>query len=156
MNSVRLSTLGVLALLAFELVATSARGSDSKTPVTAKSATAGSVAIVPPEPEIPQSVFVVTNRALKDPFFPNSTRVKVVTTNAAPTISASLFVLNGLSGPTDARLAMINGRTVAAGEDAVVNTSLGKMTIHCVEIKESSALIRIPGQAEPIELRFRM
>ncbi len=155
MKSTPFFNLGLLASLALASIATGVRGEDAKIHPS-KSAPALPVASIPPEPEIPVAVFVTTNRALKDPFFPKSTRMKAVTTNAAPTISSSLFVLNGLSGSADARLAMINGRTVAVGEDAEVPTTLGKMKIHCVEIKESSAIIRIPGIPEPIELRFRM
>ena len=155
MKSIPLFTIGLLASLALASFVTGVRGEDAKIhPST--STPALPVASIPPEPEIPLSVFVVTNKSLKDPFFPKSTRIKTVTTNAVPTISSSLFVLNGLSGSAEARLAMINGRTVAAGEDAEIPTTLGKMKIHCVEIKESSAVIRIPGIPEPIELHFRM
>lgn len=154
MKSIPLFTIGLLSSLALASIVTGVvRGEDAK---IHSSTSALPVAGIPPEPEIPQAIFVVTNKSLKDPFFPKSTRIKTVTTNAAPTISSSLFVLNGLSGSAEARLAMINGRTVAVGEDAEVPTTLGKMKIHCVEIKESSAVIRIPGIPDPIELRFRM
>ena len=109
---------------------------------------------VPPEPEIPQSVFTVAGGKVKDPFFPNSTRIKTVIT-AAPQISSSTFELKAITGPPGARLAIINNRTVANGEDAEVTTVLGKLRIHCLEIRESSVLIRSSLSPDPIELRFR-
>lgn len=110
---------------------------------------------VPPEPEIPQSVFTVAGGKVKDPFFPNSTRVKAVTTTAVPLVSSSTFELKAITGPPGARLAIINNRTVANGEDAEVTTPLGKLKIHCVEIRDSSVTISSPLSPEPIELRFR-
>ncbi len=109
---------------------------------------------VPPEPEIPQSVFTLAGGKVKDPFFPNSTRIKTVIT-AAPQISSSTFELKAITGPPGARLAIINNRTVANGEDAEVTTSGGKFKIHCLEIRDSSVVIRTALSPEAIELRFR-
>jgi len=121
----------------------------------ARGAGAAPLPTVPPEPDIPQSVFTVSGDKVKDPFFPNSTRVKTVTTMAAPLVSSSTFELKAITGPPGARLAIINNRTVANGEDAEVTTPLGRLKIHCVEIKDSSVTIRSPLSTEPIELRFR-
>jgi hypothetical protein len=121
---------------------------------SARAAGAAPLPTVPPEPEIPKSVFTVSGEKLKDPFFPNSTRVKVVPT-AAPLVSSSTFELKAITGPPGARLAIINNRTVANGEDAEVTTPLGRLKIHCLEIRESSVTIRSPLSPEPIELRFR-
>ena len=110
---------------------------------------------VPSEPEIPQSVFTTAGAKMKDPFFPNSTRIKASTTTVAPTLSASTFELKAITGPPGARLAIINNRTVADGEDAEVTTIAGKLKIHCVEIRDSSVLIRTQLSPDPIELRFR-
>ena len=52
-------------------------------------------------------------------------------------------------------MAIINNRTVANGEDAEVTTPLGKLKIHCVEIRDSSVTISSPLSPDPIELRFR-
>jgi len=109
---------------------------------------------VPPEPEIPQSVFTVAGGKVKDPFFPNSTRIKTVVT-AAPQVSSSTFELKAITGAPGARLAIINNRTVANGEDAEVTTPLGKLWIRCLEIRDSSVLIRSSLSPDPIELRFR-
>ncbi|MDB6017267.1 MAG: hypothetical protein JWR19_1756 [Pedosphaera sp.] len=105
---------------------------------------------------IPQAVFDVTNSPVKDPFFPLSARQAVVQSNTnAPAFSAASFFLKALSGPINQRLALINNRTVAVGEDAEVTTTSGKIKIHCVDIKDASAVIKAAGQVDPIELHLR-
>jgi hypothetical protein len=116
-------------------------------------AAAGSA--VPAEPVYPKAVFDLTVKGIKDPFFPHSVRQAIVTPTTAPAISPSAFVLKGFSGPLDQRLAIINNRTLAAGEDAEVTTASGKIKIHCLAIKENSVLIRVEKQPDPIELRLR-
>lgn len=117
--------------------------------------TAPAVSAVPAEPVFPIAVFDVTVKGIKDPFFPHSLRQAVVTPTTAPAISPSAFTLKGFSGPLDQRLAIINNRTLAAGEDAEVITAMGKIKIHCLAIKENSVLIRVEKQPDPIELRLR-
>jgi hypothetical protein len=148
MKTIRFFTACFLASLVLGGIASlpAAHGADGK---------AAPLPAVPPEPEIPQSTFTVSGGKVKDPFFPNSTRIKIVTTTATPLVSSSTFELKALTGPSEARLAIINNRTVAAGEDAEVTTSLGKIKIHCVEIRESSVIIRTALSPDPIELRFR-
>jgi|SRR5579872_892764 len=108
---------------------------------------------------ISQSIFDLATKPVKDPFFPLSTRtpfpVVVVTNNAAPAISAASFTLRGLSGQQNERLALINNRTIAVGEDAEVATPSGKIKIRCLEIKESSVVIRAENQPETIEVHLR-
>jgi hypothetical protein len=116
-------------------------------------ATTGSA--VPAEPTFPKAVFDLTVKGIKDPFFPHSLRQAVVTPSTAPAISPSAFVLKGFSGPLNQRLAIINNRTLAAGEDAEVTTVAGKIKIQCLAIKENSVLIRVEKQPDPIELRLR-
>ena len=53
------------------------------------------------------------------------------------------------------RLAIINNRTMAVGEESEVTTSSGKVRIHCVEIKENSVMVRIAGQSEVMEVALR-
>lgn len=110
---------------------------------------------VPEELPIPQSVFDLTIQPSKDPFFPMSQRQPVPLKNAAPAFSASSFVLKGLSGPVDHRLALVNNRTVAAGEDAEVTTPSGKVKIHCVAVKETSVVLRVSSQSETVEVALR-
>jgi len=92
------------------------------------------------EPEIPTSIFVapvVDPKQGKDPFFPTSMRPYVRTTvhmtNAPSSLPAKL-ILTGLSK----KLAMVNGRTFAEGEEGDVNTDNGRKHIRCIKIKEDS------------------
>ena len=149
MNTMKISRAFTSCLVASLVMAAAAYLPD------ARAAGAAPLPTVPPEPEIPQSAFTVAGGKVKDPFFPNSTRIKAVSSNATPLVSSSTFELKALTGPSEARLAIINNRTVAAGEDAEVTTPSGKLKIHCVEIRESSVIIRSPLSPDPIELRFR-
>ena len=112
--------------------------------------------VVAAEAPVPLAVFDLTNGAPKDPFFPLSTRLSnLLATNAAPVaFTLSSFHLKGLSGTSSQRLALINNRTVAAGEEAEVTTDAGKVKIHCVQVKEASVIIRVENQLETLELRF--
>jgi hypothetical protein len=134
----------VLGCLVLATAAHAENGKPGKAPVASP--------LVPPEVTIPVSVFNLTNGVVKDPFFPLSTRQPFKTTNAAPAISASSFVLKALGGTPDRRLALINNRTVAAGERTEVTTALGKIKIHCLEIKDTSVVIRTDAQSESIEV----
>jgi hypothetical protein len=109
----------------------------------------------PVELPVPLAVFDLTIKPTKDPFFPLSLRQPVQATNAAPAFSAASFNLKGLSGSSGHRLALINNRTVAAGEDAEITTTSGKIKIQCLEIKESSVIIRAESQTDPLEVFLR-
>lgn len=108
----------------------------------------------PAEIAIPLAVFDYAGKGVKDPFFPLSTRSPHLPVQVAvtPAFRASLFKLKGLSGTADSPLALINNRTVAPGESAMVTTESGKYKIHCLEIKKISVVIRVEGQFEPIEV----
>ncbi len=135
----------VAALLAFARPAAAGTpGGDSGTNAPAAAAA------------IPQPKFDVTSSPVKDPFFPHTARspVPVLVASASPApvgYTASSFQLKGLS----ARLATINNRVLAAGEDAEVTTATGRVKIHCVEIKEDSVVISAGGQPTLIELHLR-
>jgi len=101
----------------------------------------------------------VTSSPVKDPFIP-TTRLPVPVggdEGGSGTGGHPGFGLPAqrLSGPSYARLATINNRTVAVGEDAEVTTANGKIKIHCVDIKEFSVTILAANQAEVIELKLR-
>jgi hypothetical protein len=122
------------------------------TPAKGGSATNSTAAELP----VPLSVFDAGATPTKDPFFPLSTRQPFpqISTNA-PAFSASCLTLKGISGAANGRLAIINNRTVAVGEDTEVTTSSGKVRIRCVEIKENSVMVRIAGQSEVMEVALR-
>jgi hypothetical protein len=134
----------VLGVLAVMTVAHAENAKPTKAPAATNSVTA--------EVAIPQSVFSLTNGVVKDPFFPMSSRQAVKTTNSAPAVSASSFVLKGLSGSSGRRLAIINNRILGTGETGEVTTASGRIKIHVIEIRDTSVVIRTDAQSEPIEV----
>jgi hypothetical protein len=109
------------------------------------------------DPSVPKSIFVASKdpNVARDPFYPNSTRLsykpaepKVV---APPVVKVSL-VLNGLSGVAGHRLAMINGRTMASGETSDVPVDGGVVRVHCVEIRENSAVVEVNGLRQELSM----
>jgi hypothetical protein len=115
-----------------------------------------------PEPEapIPQSVFTIpsTSGVARDPFFPSriiqAEVAKTTTTNAAPRVaSLGCLVLKGLSGTAANPLAMVNGRTMARGEDAEIVTECGRLLVHCVDITANSAIVEVGGERRELRLR---
>ncbi len=109
------------------------------------------------ESKIPQSVFVIPSSLQegRDPFFPDSTRVlgQVKTDHKPTNTDVGALVLNGLSGTTERRLAMINGRTFGEGEEADVLTPMGRVKVQCLEIKTDSVVIKVGGQKVELHLR---
>jgi len=109
---------------------------------------------------VPQSVFTIppTAGVARDPFYPSRIIQAEVakpqaTTNTVRTTSLTCLVLKGLSGPPTAPLAMINGRTMARGEDAEINTDCGRLLVHCVDITTNSAIVEVAGERRELHLR---
>jgi hypothetical protein len=110
---------------------------------------------------VPKSVFTVPSSKKDgcDPFFPTSTRLWGGSANTQVTVKANratgldCLVLKGLSGVEGNRLAMINGRTMARGEDAEINTDCGRLLVHCVDITTNSAIIEVSGERRELKLR---
>jgi Sel1 repeat len=63
--------------------------------------------------------------------------------------------LNAISGATERRLAMINGKTVQKGDQASLTLGAKTVTVRCIEIRQSSVLISIDGLDGTREVRFR-
>jgi len=113
------------------------------------------------EPAIPKSEFTIpsTSGVARDPFFPSriiqaQAAKPTTTTNAAPrTVSLSCLVLKGLSGTPSNPLAIVNGRTMARGEDAEIVTDCGRLLVHCVDITTNSAIVEVGGERRELRLR---
>ena len=118
---------------------------------------------------IPKSKFDDSQTKL-DPFFPESKRrVDIVpdphkTTDKpqVPTSSyyASVLVLNGMSGAANNRLVLINGKTLAQGEDANIDVGDNRMkdnSLHvvCQEIRKSSVILIVGEEKTPVELTLK-
>lgn len=110
---------------------------------------------------VPKSVFTIPASKTEgcDPFYPGSMRLwggtPVVQTTAkqAKSSGADCVVLKGLSGTEGNRFAMINGRTMARGEDAEINTDCGRLLVHCVDITSNSVVIEVSGERKELKLR---
>jgi hypothetical protein len=108
--------------------------------------------------EIPRSIFVVSSatQAVKDPFFPNSTRLGIVTTSKTnqPVAIAADLALKAIFGTPDRPLATINNATFAPGEEREVATSSGKVRVRCVEIRLKDETVIVEAAGSQRELRF--
>jgi hypothetical protein len=110
--------------------------------------------LVPAEPPISQSVFDL-NQPYKDPFFPNSTRKRVLAavTNVVNTSDPTQYVLKGLSGVEGQEVAIINNRNLAAGERGEITLASGTTVwIKVEKIESHSATILPDGQRDPITI----
>ncbi|HXS67632.1 MAG TPA: hypothetical protein VN761_02245 [Candidatus Polarisedimenticolia bacterium] len=118
-------------------------------------------AVSAPTNAVPKSVFTMPESKKEgcDPFFPNSTRLWGISVAAQPVVKenkpsgADCLSLKGLSGAPSNPLAMINGRTMAKGEDAEVTTDCGRLLVHCVDITTNSAIIEVGGERRELRLR---
>jgi hypothetical protein len=106
---------------------------------------------------IPRSVFNVpaSPKEGRDPFFPTSVGAADTgsSTKKSSSISTVALVLKGLSGTPEQRLAIINDRTVAEGEEADVSTGGGRVRIRCIQIKSDSVVIEVAGERRELHLR---
>jgi len=118
------------------------------------------------DPEVPKSVFIDDPRTTRDPFFPRSTRRQPITPDPTP-----IQEPGGISRPPppppvqltlraillgqDKKLAQINNRNFAVGEEAEVVAGNQKVKVRCLEIGESSVRVSVEGVTEPRELFLR-
>jgi hypothetical protein len=127
------------------------------TPVTAPKAAAKVETNAP----APVSVFVMprTPQDGRDPFFPHSMRpygpIAPVQTNAPAIVAAIEVRLNGISGSSEHRLAIINNRTFDKGEEAEIVSGSTRSRIRCLEIKTDSVIIQLIPSGERREIRMR-
>jgi hypothetical protein len=57
--------------------------------------------------------------------------------------------LTGISGPTTARLAIINNQTFGVGDTSVLKVGGKIVKLHCLEVRDKSALVLISGLDRP-------
>lgn len=62
--------------------------------------------------------------------------------------------VGSISGTPDRRFALINNKTFAKGDQATVKVGDKRVTIHCVEIRESSVMVSIEGIDGTRELKM--
>jgi hypothetical protein len=59
-----------------------------------------------------------------------------------------------VSGPANRRLALINNKTVQAGETTQIKAADWTVTIKCLAAQQKSVLLSIDGVSSPRELRL--
>ncbi len=108
----------------------------------------------------PKSVFVIPTTAAegKDPFFPQSTRLRPVqhATKSNPPPAVAELELKGISGAANRRLAIINNRTFEAGEEGDVMCSGTRIRIKCVQIEPGSVQIIVNGKERVLKLHTKL
>jgi hypothetical protein len=112
-------------------------------------------AVVPPN--APRSEFKDDIGFGKDPFFPRSTRRPkvVVKTRDIEPARASVpdhVVLKGISVIKDKKLAIINDRTLAEGEEFTLKGNGQPVRVKCVEIKEKSVIVSVGSATKELAL----
>src|SRR5262245_2788532 len=118
------------------------------------------------DPEVPKSVFIDDARTTSDPFFPRSTRRhpipppppdKTDTTGkfVPPPPPPVQLTLRAILLGQGKKLAQINNRNFAVGEEAEVLAGNQKVKIRCLEIGESSVSVSVEGVTEPRILKLR-
>jgi hypothetical protein len=103
----------------------------------------------------PRSAFEIPKQPEqgRDPFFPRSTRLRAAPVIVPPDPVAPLQLkLQGISGTPDNRLAIINGRTMAAGETAEFSSTSGKVKVRCFEVRASSCVVEIGTERQELPL----
>ena len=119
-------------------------------------APAAAPAAVPPEPV--KSVFVDRPNFGRDPFFPNSSRRGRVVQDAVvePVANFNNIFLKGISGSPEKRLAILNNKTFAAGEDGELRIGGHPTKIKIVEVREKSVVISINGVTRELFLGSKL
>lgn len=91
----------------------------------------------------------------RDPFYPHSARQSAENGEngeaASPTI---ILALQGISGSTNRRFAIINERTFGKGEEGEVIVPNGRIRIRCLDIRNDTAVISIGNSPDKIELHM--
>ena len=62
--------------------------------------------------------------------------------------------LGGISGTREHPLAIINGHTFEAGEEADINSVSGRVHVRCIEIRPEGVSVLVNGRRK--ELRMRL
>lgn len=92
----------------------------------------------------------------RDPFFPNSRRFAAAkeSTNSVPEPAFTVaLLLQGISGAENNRLAIVNGRTLAEGEETELTVGNNRVHLRCIEIKSDSVTVEIGNVRRELRLR---
>ena len=140
----------VLLALALAVTSTGLAAGGSATNAPGKLAT--------PTVEIAKSTFVMPKdkKDGRDPFHPASMRPfeqASIKPGSQPVAAAVDLQLKAIGGSPGNRIATINTRNFAKGEDGEMNTTGGRIQIHIVDILDDAVIVTVNGEQR--ELRFR-
>ena len=111
---------------------------------------------------LPKSLFVMPRNPNegKDPFFPLSIRVYNIpppvvapATNTTPVLVSYELKVNGVSGTAENRLAIINNKTFAVGDEAEVPTAAGRVRIKLLEIKGDVIWVQVGSERRALQMK---
>lgn len=108
--------------------------------------------------QIPKSVFDDSPNAGRDPFFPKSARRGGDTQRSAKVevpVAIPKLTLMGISGPPNKRVAVINNRNFAAGEEGEVVAGGVRVRIRCIEIRDESVIVSAGSPPQRFELHMQ-
>lgn len=78
-----------------------------------------------------------------------------ITTSNTPPPSIDGLVLKGVSGPPGKRVAIINDRSLTAGEGAVIQADGRRLKVRVVKVGEKSVFLKVDDAPQPVELKLR-
>ena len=128
----------------------------ARTPAATPAASAAAAATQ--EPQQIKSVFVDRPNFGRDPFFPNSERRGKLPQDIVtePVANFNNITLKGVSGTSENRLAILNNKTCAAGEEIELRISGHPTKVKCVEVREKSVVISINGVTRELFLGSKL
>ena len=124
----------------------------------------GETNVVAAVAEPPKSVFNGDLTSGIDPFFPKSTRLlakpSLLASNLPPVFLKPMVPaevqLQGISLSRTRRLALINNRTVEAGEEFTVRVGGEPVKVRCEEVRDRSVVVSVRGVTKEIPLRKKL
>lgn len=130
------------------------------TPLRAATDAKTATSIAPPE--APQSVFVIDPKLGRDPFFPLTKRFEQllpktneVYTPPQPQFPEELQCRGITLG--ERRLAMVNGRSVEAGEHFPIRLPNGTvLQALCLQVRDRSVILEVNGVRKELHLRAHL
>ena len=75
--------------------------------------------------------------------------------NSPPPVPTSNLILKGVSGPPGKRVALINDRSLTAGEGGVIQLADRRVKLHCLKVNEKSVLVKVDNHPNAVELKLR-
>jgi protein disulfide-isomerase len=75
--------------------------------------------------------------------------------NSPPPPPTSNLILKGVSGRPGRRVALINDRSLTAGEGAVIQLADRRVKVRCLKVGETSVVVKVDNHPDPVELKLR-